>query len=170
LVLVILSPGVSGEVDDAASVEDLYRELVAMDHAVRKGREQYWTISEGAANAYLHAVVEQHGKDKADSWRRLVLARVDFQDQAVRLTLHHKRGPMVLSQQLDLTHEEGSGWTLQALHLGKLPIPPVVRDRAAAVILKAFSAFERDIYVLRNVSEVHLDNEKAYLVNRRNPV
>lgn len=174
LILILLTPDVSGKVDESADVNRFYRELVAMEHAVRKQKEYYWTIPEEQVNAYLAEVVKKHQGSMDKSWRRLVLSRVDFLHDSLLLTLHYQWGPITLSQQLKLARpvQETSSpsWKIQSFHLGKLPIPGVLRSRAADVLLNAFGAFERDLFVLRFVSEIHLDDEKAYLVNRRKPV
>ena len=133
LVLILLTPEVPGEVDEAAEVDLFYRQLVAMEHAVRKKNEYSWTVREGDANAYLSAVVQEHELHRKGSWRRLVLARVDFQDGAALLTLHHQWGPVVLSQQINLSPPKtGEPSSLladsvlcfgQASHPGSVAIP-----------------------------------------------
>jgi hypothetical protein len=145
-----------------------------MEHAIRKKNEYSWALPEAEVNAYLLKVVKTHQGGEQAAWRRLVLARVDFQDRAALLSLHYQWGPMVLSQQMTLLPPDKdsgiSSWKIQSFTLGKLPIPGVLRSRAAQLLLEAFGAFERDLYVLRFVSEIHLDDKKAYLVNRRKPV
>ena len=175
LILALMSSPAPGVIALDANVSNFYRELVAMEHAVRRGNENYWTVPEGAANAYLAAVIERHDKESSDeAWRRLVFAQVDFRSAVVRLTLHHQWGPITLSQQLDLkpveSPEGGIGWTLTSFQVGRLPIPPMLRDQAARAVYRAFTAFERDLYILQGVTELHFDNEKAYLVNRRKSV
>ena len=136
LVLVLQSSDVEGELDTSAKVDEFYRELVAMDHAIRRDREEFWTFTEGQANAYLQAIVEKHAEGSEQGWRKLKAVEVNLRPHGALLGFTHAWGPLVLSQRVEVSRVSASvsgeaPWEIDAFYIGKLPLPKLLQPVAS---------------------------------------
>jgi hypothetical protein len=172
LVLMCMSPDRDVAVNEDLDLQTFYRNLVRMEHSIRRGNQNSWAVLEGDVNRYLQQVVESASSSAGESSSRVVDMWVDIEESAVSLVLVNQWGPVHLAQRYRAVSSSDSvaPLSLSEVWVGKVRLPAFTNRFMMKSLTSAFEAFIRDRYILKNASEIRFGDEKAYLVNHQKSV
>lgn len=144
-----------GQMGDSQDAMTFYRDLVRVDHAVKKRESVDAVIQEGELNAYLDEVVRKQSAETTSPLQvKVSNARIQIQPDHVVVLLRAHLGPLPLSYEITGTPVFLAGrfkLNVTAARFGHLPMPALARPWLAGRIGTFFQRLERERNVLNNL-------------------
>ncbi len=157
--------GSVGSMDDA---ELMYEKILNLEQYIRRGDSIRISVREEVMNAYLYEIIRRMSAVVEDDPFRMSTRTVNlsFTSGHVIINIITKWGPVRLSYEITgIPGVDGTGAELdiQKITLGHVWMPEFTFGLLVEKLSNIFSKMKREQYILRNLSEVEVEDSVLYI-------